>query len=88
MTQRQVHTPSPPSFSPTHRHSPIGNTDYFGDLITVMRPSYARDIMLITPSDSYHYATQYPHCDRWPNCTAGTLDHSLHILKAWMLESG
>ena len=41
-----------------------------------------------TPEDSYMYATQYPHCNSWPNCTAGTLDHSLHILKAWMLQSG
>ncbi len=32
-------------------------------------------MMLITPSDSYHYSAEYPNCTAWQNCTMGTLDN-------------
>ena len=70
------------------RHSPVGNSVQFGELVVIMRPSYVRDAMLITPQDSAQYVRPYPNCPHWPNCTAGTLDHSIHILKAWMLQTG
>jgi hypothetical protein len=31
---------------------------------------------------------QYPNCTGWPNCTVGTIDHSLHILYAYMTGGG
>ena len=33
------------------RHSPIGNTVQFGTLVAIMRPSYVRNMMLITPEE-------------------------------------
>jgi hypothetical protein len=68
---------------------PVGNTlGNVGGFNVVLRPNYVRDMMLITPGDSWHYEPQFPHCTGWPNCTAGTIDHALHILYAWMTGGG
>jgi len=68
---------------------PVGNIiAEVGAFDAVMRPSYIRDMALITPWDSWHYEAQFPNCVSWPNCTAGTLDSQLHILYAWMTGGG
>ena len=54
----------------------------------MLRPSYVRDMMLITPGDSWHYEAQFPNCTQWENCTVGTIDYPYHILYAWMTGGG
>jgi hypothetical protein len=69
--------------------SPMGNILHdVGTFNAVPRPSYVRRAMLTTPADSWMYHSVYPNCVQWANCTAGTLDDSLHILYAWMTGGG
>ena len=71
------------------RKSPVGNIlSYVGLFDVILRPSYVRDMMLITPTDSGHYEKQFPTCVGWPNCTVGTIDNVNHILYAWMTGGG
>jgi hypothetical protein len=53
-----------------------------------MRPSYVRDMLLLTPADTGYLLVANPKCLGWTNCTAGTVDHPLHILYAWMTGGG
>ena len=70
-------------------HSPVGNIiNYVGLFDAVLRPSYVRDMMLVTPTDSGHYEAEYPNCVGWPDCTVGTIDNIYHILYAWMTGGG
>ena len=42
---------------------------YVGTYDVVLRPKYVEDMILFTPTDSYHYEKQFPNCTSWPNCT-------------------
>ena len=61
-------------------HSPMGNVlHYVGTFVVVLRPKYIEDMMLITPSDSFHFEAEYPKCKHWTNCTGSSpfcFDHA------------
>ena len=49
--------------------SPLGNSPFYGYYHAILRPKNLADMMLFTPTDSYHYIKQYPNCAHWRNCT-------------------
>ena len=57
-----------------YNQSPLGNSPFYGTYHAIMRPSYMAEGTYLTPTDSYHYETQYPNCVQWKNCTVGTME--------------
>jgi len=49
--------------------SPLGNSPFYGYYHAILRPKNLADMMLFTPTDSYHYMNEYPNCVHWANCT-------------------
>ena len=68
---------------------PLGNIiNEVGGFNAILRPDYVRDMMLMTPGDSWHYEEQFPNCTAWMGCHVGTIDYPYHTLYAWMTGGG